>query len=179
MSDLRISMAQARHNMEILDVPYVTFTADESGNLDYISSFNLVGLLVNWITNLINGSEEHKVNKAVLATFQSIKQHAASNPINPTWTYPTEDGLGKDYDIGFDKVAMKVLLNWWRFPACYKNSPEKESDDILIRIRKDAYDVMVWATQQRTRCRIEFDCDHLSSPERFKRLLTDSVSSLF
>ena len=160
-SQFNLNINQAVHNTEVLHKTCVIFTTDKNGNLDYISKFNLLGRIINHFKNLLNGTGEHRVNKVILATFQTINQHAKSNPGNPTWTYSKEDVHGKDYDVGFDKVAMRVLLDRSRFDNYYYKSPEKQLDDTLIKIRQEAYQVMLMATEQRKKLNIEFDCDHL------------------
>lgn len=157
LPNFNLTIDQAEHNAEILNLQNVTFTTDKKGNIDYISNFNIMGRFFNWIKNLINGSREHKVNKAILATFNTIKEYAQSHPDSPKWSYNASIYYAKPFRIGFDEVAMRILLDKNRFDSYYYRSPEKESDDTLIKIRKAAYDVMLMATEQRTRRHIGFD----------------------
>lgn len=162
MTNYNITIKQAVQNTAILHHNYAVFTTDANGNVNCISKYNILGLIFNYIKNLIEGTGEHEVNKAILATFEAIKQYSINNPSNPVWTYPSEF-MGKDLDIGFDKVAMRILLDKSRFSTCYYSSPEKLMDDTTIQIRKLAYEILLMATEQRKKEKISFDCDHLKS----------------
>ncbi len=160
MFNFNLTINQAVHNTEILHYKHVVFTADSKGNLSCIYNFNLIGRLINFIKNLIEGTGEHKVNKVILATFETINQYAKNHPVKPIWTYPVEDSWGMDFDIGFDKVAMRVLMDYTRFENSYYFSPQSRSDDTRIKIRKAAYEVLLMATDQRKQRNIDFDTDH-------------------
>lgn len=161
MYNFNLTINQAVRNAEVLHHRGAIFTTDKEGNLDYIYDINIIGRLYNFIKSLIDGTSEHKVNKAILATFETITQYAKNNPDKPVWTYPVEQH-GKDFHIGFDKVAMRVLLDESRFSCAYYRSPEKQSDDTEIKIRNLAYEVLLNATEQRKKAGIGFDCDHLN-----------------
>lgn len=164
MMNLNLTIDQAIENSKILHRTGVIFTCDNNGNISCISKSNIFGRIINYIRNLIEGSGEHKVNQAILATFEKINEYAANSLNPPKWTYSTAtDDLGfdKGFDIGFDKVAMRVLLDHARFSASYYRSKDKPLDDTRIKIRKAAYDVLLMATEQRRKEGISFDCDHL------------------
>lgn len=160
MSDLRVNFSQAQKNMEILHSRYAIYTSDASGNLGQFSKINIFRRVYVWIRSFIDDTETHRVNKTILATLKCIREYSETNPNNPTWTYSVEHG-GKDFDIGFDKVAMRILTNEYRFPAHFARTPDHRSDPILINIRKEAYKVMTWATMIRVQRNIDFDCDHV------------------
>lgn len=159
MSSFNLTIGQAVHNAEILHSRHGVFTSNRNGDLNYISNFNVFGRFFNFIKNLINESREHRVNKTILATFEAINQHAKDHA-DPVWTYSI-DHEGKDFDIGFDKVAMRVLLDHSRFPASYYSSSENKLDGTLIKIRKAAYEVLLLAIEERKKQGIDFDYDHL------------------
>lgn len=155
-----LTIEQAVHNAEILHYKNVVFTSNKNGDINFISNMNVFGRFFNFIKNLIDGSREHKVNKAILATFEAINQYAKNHLDKPIWTY-SFDQSGKDFDVGFDKVAMRVLLDYSRFSGFYYRSSENKQDDTRVKIRKVAYEVFLMATEQRKKEGIDFDCDHI------------------
>lgn len=161
MSNINLTINQAVNNAKILDHRGVVFASDKNGNLHHISNFNIFGRLFNFIRNLINGTTDHTVNKVVLATFQTINQYAKDHKDKPIWTYSLNP-KGFDFDIGFDKVAMRVLSDYSRFNTYYYSSSEKKFDDTGIKIRKAAHEVMLMAIEERKKEGIDFDCDHLN-----------------
>lgn len=158
MADLTLN--QAIHNLEILSHQGVIFTTNAQGDLSYISNFNVFGRIWNYIKNLIDGEGDHKVNKVILASFEKIKEYAESHPDKPAWTYHYE-WHGMDWDIGFDKVAMRVLLDKSRFDSTYYSTSETKADATRIKIRKAAHDVLKIATKEREKQGIDFDSDHM------------------
>lgn len=160
---VELTIDQAVKNAQVLDHKNVVFTLDKNGNLNYISKFNVLGRFLNFVKNLKESNSEHKVNKVILATFETIDQYAKNHPDKPVWTYHYYDRTGKDYDIGFDKVAMRVLMNGSRFESSYYLSPENQSDGTRIKIRELAYNVLLMATDQRKKEGIKFDSDHIHS----------------
>lgn len=171
MENYSLTLDQARNNMEVLHHHHATLITDDEGNLNYIPWYNVPGVIVQWLKNLFSGTEAYRIYEAVLKTFQTLNMHKQANPTTTPWTYYCEDGMGKDYAVGFDKVAMGVLLDRWNFPAHYMNVPQGKNDHILYDVRQEAYVTLLWATRCRTELGLEFDSDYLPSPDVPKRVV--------
>ena len=133
-----LSTEQIQKNAAVL-YGYQHYCADGEGNLEGISSLNLIGRFIYWLKNVFGGSEEHKVNQAVLKTFEGIKEHYMKvNASDRAWTFRFV--AFKPFFIGFDKLAIKILADK-RFAAARSEEVRK--------IHTPAYEVLHWALTKR------------------------------
>lgn len=146
------SIDQCMDNAKILHETNVIFTCDNDGNLSYISKYNLLGRLVNFLKNIIEGSGEYKVNQVILATLNQISQYAEEHPEQPEWRY--RDVSIKPFLVGVDKVAMRILIDNSRFAEHGFFTSYHPSRG---EIREAAYKVLLMGLEQREKEKIGFD----------------------
>lgn len=130
-----------QNNFKTLYFRSSILTADNNGNLNSINPFNLIGRIFHWVKNIINGgAEDKKVYAAVLKTFEEMKRLNSQKE----WTFHWEDSFGKDFDIGFDKIAVEILSN--SFFVC---SSVDKNHEVRNKILSVATEVLSYSLQHR------------------------------
>lgn len=147
-----LSYNQAEQNMRALYLTQDNLQVDQQGSLTPIEWYNVPKRIFIWISDFLDGgSRIYQVYWAVLETFKKINDPSVDHT---KWTFRYVNI--KPFQIGFDKVAIRVLANKRAFSMSLGNDRW-----ICNRIREEAYNTLSWVIPERKKLGIDYNSDHL------------------
>ncbi|MCK4934038.1 MAG: hypothetical protein KAR79_00465 [Simkaniaceae bacterium] len=159
MSTMNIHQAHENMNMLMLGKGQ-TLTTDRSGNISYISNYNIIGRIMRIVYNTIFGSEQSRLHGATLGTFETIRANFGQE--DNIAQANVEGFFGNWYAEGYDKICIRVIADEYHFPVSATPSMDCETDpsetqpDIAHLIREVAIRIIQETLGRRARVNVPF-----------------------
>ncbi|MCK4934039.1 MAG: hypothetical protein KAR79_00470 [Simkaniaceae bacterium] len=135
-------------------------TCNSDEEISYIYSFNPVGRIFRFIKNLFSGSEDERLQQAVLETLTRVRAYQNTHTASCTFTVVDRNSSEGQSTIGMDALMVQIISDEYNLPiGPYPR--ENRPDSPLIQIREIAMQILTFSNAVRLEADVSYDTNNV------------------